>query len=391
MIITCPACKAQAKLPDSKEGAKVRCGECGRVYKALGAGRGSKGAQKTDPTRYFIIGGAALVLLILIVLVKNTPEEAPPVEEPPKVAEVKEKEKVGWDAPAVIMATNIHDLAFEKNKLMLRTKLHGQAMLDLQQVEGEKPKTFNLLSPTEQQSILDTAADDILTGDLIADWRPEDGKIVPFEEWGELQMPKDGVVVRLEVSARDLDSSETNRNVEWHLIKIGSGYKAFRWQRWLSPDEIAARDKKKRARKYEQVVLEDGSVVIEGVVRAIPHMDETPQELREEIDALIVEMTDPASRPHKLMRRLEEIGKPAIPGLLTHMANTPLETTQQAETLNLIHKTLGRITNYQTTFKVSELVGATREKQESGLKQWFGWYDRRFKRFTGPVYEDDVE
>ncbi len=391
MIITCPACKTQAKLPDSKEGAKVRCGECGRVYKALGTGRGSKGAQKTDPSRYFIIGGAALVLLILILIVKNTPEKAPPVEEPPKVAEVKVKEKVGWDAPAVIMAAKLHALAFEKNKLMLRTKLDGQAMLDLQQVEGEPAKTFKLLSPTEQQSILDTAADDILTGDLIADWEPFDGKIVPFEEWGTLQMPKDGVVLRLEVTPRDLDSSETRRYVEWHLIKKGSGYKAFRWLRWWSPEEIAARDKKKRARKYEQKTLSDGSVVVEGVVRAIPYMDETPQELRDEIDALIVEMMDPASKPHKLIRRLEEIGKPAIPGLLTHMANTPLETNEQAEALNLIHKTLGRITNYRTTFKVSELRGATREKQESGLKQWFGWYDRRFKRFTGPVYEDDED
>ncbi len=392
MIITCPACKAQAKLPDSKEGAKVRCGECGRVYKALGAGRGSKGAPKADPTRYFIIGGAALVLLILILIVKNTPDKAPPIEEAPKVAaQAPEPEKMGMDAPAVIQALKIHDLAFEKNKPLLRSCLHGQAMLNLQLEEGEKEKNFKLLSPAEQQSILDTAADEILNGDLVADWEPSDGWIVPFEEWGELQMPTNGIVLRLAVSPRDLNSSETNRHVEWHMIKTGSSYKAFRWLRWWSPEEIAARDKKKRARKYEQKTLSDGSIVVEGVVRPIPYMDETPQELRDEIDGLIVEIMDPASRPMKLMRRLEEIGKPAIPGLLTHMANTPLETSEQAEALNLISKTQYMITGYQTTFKVSELVGATREKQESGLKQWFGWYDRRFKRFTVRVFEEDED
>ena len=43
---------------------------------------------------------------------------------------------------------------------------------------------------------------------------------------------------------------------------------------------------------------------------------------------------------------------------------------------------LSDITGYVTTFKVHELLGATRERQESGLKQWFGWYDRKYNRFV---------
>ncbi|MDF1838478.1 MAG: zinc-ribbon domain-containing protein, partial [Planctomycetota bacterium] len=362
MIITCPACKAQAKLPDSKEGAKVRCGECDRIYKAVGAGRGTKGPAKTDPTRYFIIGGAVVLLLILFVITKQAPDKPAPVEETVQ-AEVKPKEAApeDWTAPSVQMAVKLHELAFAKNKPLLRANLHGQAIFDLQLAEGEKSKDIKLLAPAEQQSILDAAADDILTGDLVADWEPFDGKVIPFEEW-TVSMPKDGIVVRLEVAPRDTDSSLLNRNVEWHLIKKGSSYKAFRWMRWLSPEEIAAANKKKRARKYEQTTLSDGSIVIEGKVRVIPYMDETPQEQRDEIDAMIVEMLDPESRPFAIIRKLEEIGKPAIPGLLTHMATTPLETAEQAEGLNLINKTLERITGHRTTFKVSELVGATREK-----------------------------
>ena len=61
MLIQCTSCGAQAKLPDSKEGAKVRCPSCGHVYAARpkGAGRSSR---KDDPTKYVIIGGAILGL-----------------------------------------------------------------------------------------------------------------------------------------------------------------------------------------------------------------------------------------------------------------------------------------------------------------------------------------
>ncbi|MFT5154301.1 MAG: putative Zn finger-like uncharacterized protein, partial [Planctomycetota bacterium] len=46
MIIQCPACSTQAKLPESKEGAKVRCSDCGRVYVARPLGTRTK---KEDP------------------------------------------------------------------------------------------------------------------------------------------------------------------------------------------------------------------------------------------------------------------------------------------------------------------------------------------------------
>ena len=46
MIIECPACGARAKLPDSKEGAKVRCSECERIY--LAHPSGARASAKTS-------------------------------------------------------------------------------------------------------------------------------------------------------------------------------------------------------------------------------------------------------------------------------------------------------------------------------------------------------
>ena len=61
MLIECPFCKATAKLPEEKEGAKVRCSGCGKVYVARE--KGSK--AKTGGVNGITIGiGAGAVILI---------------------------------------------------------------------------------------------------------------------------------------------------------------------------------------------------------------------------------------------------------------------------------------------------------------------------------------
>ena len=44
---------------------------------------------------------------------------------------------------------------------------------------------------------------------------------------------------------------------------------------------------------------------------------------------------------------------------------------------------LREITGMETTFDVSVEMGATPERIRSGVKQWFGWYDRKYRRFKG--------
>ncbi len=388
MIITCPSCKAQAQIPDNKEGAKVRCGECDRVYKALSGGRRAATSKDKDLTLYFIPGGAALVLLLLFLVVRGSgKEKVIEVEEPKKVFVKKETPK-GWKAPAVQEAVKLHKMAFEQNRLLLRAQLHGGLLLEKNPLkEGQTVADFKVLTSTQQTEVLDAAVADIMDGGLVVEWDPFDGHVVPPESWAT-NMPEDTVVVRLDVAPRDKEAGLDNRHVEWHFIKTGVAFKAYGWQPWVDPEE---KKKVAKTRKFTQTTLSDGSQVVEGVIRDIPYMEETPQELQDQVEALIDELIDPESRPFKVRKALEEIGKPAIPGLLTRMANIPFEPGENAIALNLIHLTLGDITGHIATFRVSELMGATKERQESGLKQWFGWYDRKFKRFTKRVDPVDEE
>ena len=71
MIIECSRCQTRAKLPDSKEGSKVRCPECGHVC----AREDLATSPPMDPFRRLVgdtvylgaIIGTSLVLIVLIV------------------------------------------------------------------------------------------------------------------------------------------------------------------------------------------------------------------------------------------------------------------------------------------------------------------------------------
>ncbi|MEZ6004530.1 MAG: zinc-ribbon domain-containing protein [Planctomycetota bacterium] len=384
MIITCPACKAQAELPDSKEGAKVRCGECGRVYKAVrGTGRRSSTGQSQDMTKYFIIGGAVLVLLVLFIVVKNSGGTPPP----PVTTDASEKapaevaEATGWDSPAVKVVREIYDLANTGNKLMLRTKVWGQGYLDRKNAAAGLPASrFDTLPADQQAALLDEAADSLVDPEILAGWKAIDGECVPPQSWTEL-IPEKGNMVRVEIGPVDANDTRGARHSEWFLARVGSSYKVYGWQRWISDAEKEA-EKKARIGKTTQTTLTDGSKVVEGNIREVPWMDETTQEERAHIESLIDQMIDPdGTKSFRIKKELSAIGKPAIPALLNRIYRMPYQEGQVAEQLNLIHRALMDITGHQTTYNL-DLFGATVERQQSGLKQWFGWYDRKFKKFT---------
>ncbi|MGK0220563.1 MAG: putative Zn finger-like uncharacterized protein, partial [Planctomycetota bacterium] len=399
MIIECPACKSRAKLPDSKEGAKVRCSGCSRVYVAKPAragGGGGRAKPETDPTKY-VIGALGVALILgLFAMSRGKGTTAPPkvvVEEKPELEPLPDTD---WNSPVVQIAVKLHTWAFERNDILLSTSLAQEYIWkEIQAAKtaaGEEASTlpWAAIPQGDKTAFFSAVARDMMEGqdaDLIGNWSPFDGHVLDIDLWEEpykerVSPGEEVTVVRLQVAPRDIDSGLGNRWVEWAFVKLRGKHVAFSWKRWLSPEEME-KVRRNRTKKTVKRELADGSVVIEGKVRTIDYEADTPQAIRDEVDGLIVELLSPDSKPYKIQQRLKEIGKPAIPALLTQLATIPFETEEHAIQLNLVHLTLQEITGYQTTFQVSDLMGATRERQESGLLQWFGWYDRKYKRFSG--------
>jgi predicted Zn finger-like uncharacterized protein len=407
MIIQCPACKTQAQLPASKEGAKVRCSECERVYVAHPPGSRAPSKGGFDPMKLVIPTLAVIAIGIIYVMVIKAPDKEYAIEEEEEAPRVVEAaDSMGWDSPHVKFARELSDLVGAGDEQGLAARVDAEyvwrrrnegfggpiptgkpgwvledeakARADAGEPELEGPPTddraWALVSSEEKATFRAGVVADLLETELFTDWEPFNGWVVSDE-------PLD-VIVRLQVSHR-VDFELENRHVEWRFFNRNGKWKAWYWERWYTEDELNSYRRKSKGKTTKRT-LSDGSIVIEGNVRPIPHDPETSVEDRARIDTLCSQLIDLEARPAvrtTANRELREIGKPALPALLTLLAETPLETEEDAIRLNLVHLSLGDITGYNTTFKVHELLGATRERQESGLKQWFGWYDRKYGRF----------
>ena len=423
MLIQCPQCKTQAQLPESHKGSKVRCSECERIYVATPLGSTRSITKNNSLPIYLAVGGGLLLIGILVATMGSSP---PPKKKPivveEKVVEAKEPvDFMGWKSAPVRAVRELHRAALATDDTKLRSMLDGPRIWERIQTEyaeadakqAEDPATrvneasvrvpldyvskhdargWSDLGQDEQSAFMSEIIESMTNGediDLIANWRPYDGSVVDESD----------DICKVEVAVNhstDTESTE-GRTIHWQLAKHGEHWRAFSWERFYTQAEIAELVRQ-RARKTKKKTLSDGSEVFEGEPGPIAHYDDTPQSVRNEIDTLLATMLDlelPGPKTAAASRQLANIGRPAIPALLTMLYNTPLESEDQAIQLNMINETLTDITGHQTTYNPLRLLsteGVTADElNHSGIKQWFGWYQRKGKSFKKKIEEDLID
>ncbi len=364
MRIECPFCHTQARLSESQEGAQVRCGGCKKVYRAREKGAGSTGKS---PAPWLAIGLAGGLAIVLIVALRNRGDddvaranEPPPPPPPTPVAVVvSEEEQTGWESTSVRAARAFHELGRDADRTGLLAELAPS------------------LSGEERDSLIDVLTD---PEGLVAAWEPYEGEVVDEDDTS--------AVVRLSVTP--VAGGAEKRTVEWRLAWARDAWRISAFEEWLSEAE-----RRRRERGYEVVQLSDGSVVREREPEPLEHLEDTPQELRDRIDELFATMIDldltvEASRA---AGEIAEIGKPAIPILLTHLYENELETQADSIQANIavvaLRKITGQSFGYQPQAFVGSALGTTEERRTSAIHQWFAWWYREGESFTAPPVPEE--
>lgn len=434
MLIQCTSCGTQAKIPDSKEGAKVKCPECGHVYVARPTGARGRRAKQEDPTKYIIIGGAVLAAAAIGIMASRSggeEVEAKPKEEVEEVAQAPREDLTSWDGTLQTLVKKLHTAAGAGNEGILRSALDARAAYDFfpsapvtpkppapkPEADGDKIATPEMeaietpegprpewLGMTEIQRVeFANSMIALATGrgetDAVAMWQPYDGRVENLDEF-------EGTATVIMISqCTDASLGLPDRATEWRLTGTVVGDKVTDWKwiwvgRWYTDAE---RDRLGRAprKRPEKKTLTDGSVVYESTIRAIPFDVEVTAEARERITKLVDDLADPDLTGRALTKAREGVlseGKNAIPALLTKMSTIVTKggslsefTPDDGSSLQLIHESLRDITGFETTFEANVALGATRERIESGVKQWFAWYDKKYKRFSAPKEPDSVD
>jgi predicted Zn finger-like uncharacterized protein len=391
MLIECPFCHARARLSEDKEGAKVRCGECGKVYRAresLAAGR--RPAPRKSQTGIAIAIGAAVVLAIVAwVAMRSGASDPTPVRAASAATEPEPEisattDPTGFESAPVQAAVRAHTLAAAGNAASLELHLYGPL---LEQPSGDLPADVDLgpledawrtLSHAEKSAALGAAVaslTDKSEAGTVAGWTPYDG---------EVTSEGDALAV-VQLSATPAGGGTTKRTIEWRLAKQRGEWKPWAWSEWVSESDEQGLD-----RGYDIVELSDGSVVVEREPEPLGHLDDTPDDVRERLDELVPTMLDLSltRQASQAGREVIAIGKPAIPLLLTHLYENKLYTREDSIRANIAVSALREITGqyfgYQPQSLVGGALGATEERRQSSIRQWFAWWYRKADTFTGP-------
>ena len=400
MLIQCTSCKTTARLSDDKEGAKVRCPSCGHVYVARPAGSRGSTHSKSNNTQLMIFGGAGIIGVIMMAILASSNDPAPTskAEDLPELIEdLVSADLTGWDSPLVRTVRTLHKSAYQQDRIRLQGLLamdHVYAHMKTTEEREVTPSDWTVL-PRDQKVLFEEeliqGLFDSSTENVVAAWKAFDGKV--------LLEADDYASVRITLEPRDTDLGIQTRNIDWQLVKINGKWRAWSWERWISPAEMRGAIVA-RVSSTKKVTLEDGSKVLEAEPGPLAWMAGTTSEERAQIEKLIATACAPDTRGPDLFHARAEliaICKPAIPPLLTKFYELDLagfDTYENQTAAMQLHKILTEITGYSTTFKAHEALGATDERRSSGVKQWFSWYHRKFKRFecdttTAPEEEDE--
>ncbi|MEC8495411.1 MAG: zinc-ribbon domain-containing protein, partial [Planctomycetota bacterium] len=130
MLIQCTSCGTQAKIPQSKEGAKVKCPNCGHVYVARPIGARGRRDKKDDPTKMVIIGGAIVAAaLVGIMAARSGGEDVAPrkQEEVAVKVEAPREDLTSWDGTLQKLVRQLHTAAMAGNEGRLVAGLDARA------------------------------------------------------------------------------------------------------------------------------------------------------------------------------------------------------------------------------------------------------------------------
>ena len=373
MQIVCPSCRAEAQVPSSKEGARVRCGACGRVYTAEPRRAPGKRRRRRGGLSLAIFGGAAALGLVLFFAVRRQEPAvlSGPTQVAPEPTATAPVDLTGWASPPVLAGRALFEAA---------------AAGDAARLEALRAPDAPALAPEQG-------------GERLADWKPFDGEVLSE---GDAE-----AAVRLSAGGTSPETASETRLFEVQLVRDGGAWKVAGWKRWLSLDEQKRAAELERAaaaraaRSSEPVIetrkMTDGTVVYEFEPRPVPFPESTPQELRERITASAARLTDFSLRPTEntaAKQELVAIGAPALPALLTALYELPLVTDVDAMRVNLVNQCLEEITGTSMGFSPQiqngSGVGTTEDLRRSSIRRWFAWWEREGATFEGPPAAVDL-
>jgi len=395
--VRCPQCSASYAIPEDYLDERVKCKHCQmtfvpRVSLEKPARRKRGGSAVTKPLVNIALLGIAILVVIIIY---NANQEAPkPVKAaPPRLP------LLSTNSPMYIVFEEFADAIRSKNSLKVAQAVNLEQVYSDRKVKDEPP-WHNL---TQEKK---AAWTDGFTKELFEDKKWEIFWIFePLKPDDTVPIPKDCKSLEFNVTMNPLqDQWFVNGEILVRTDFVDGVWKVSRWDIKKDPRPPGWGKKKKKAHGYHKKLGKPGAKTITDAdgqkqTRAfiepqpLDHLEDTPPELRKEIDQAIERIMDPDEVPKVFkasMRRLVEIGKPAIPRLLTKFYEVKGSTEDERIALRLVVDVLRDITGESFGYTPSKF-DASNQQRKAALGFWFGWWSKNWWRDDFRAHEQDEE
>ena len=399
--VFCPDCGTAFRVPSENLDLRIKCSHCARLFVAKTALKPASNAKEKQ--MYWLVGGLLVVVLGIGIAIKSmggdsnaaeqknaaelsTPRKTPIDDRNPRVSDVK-KWFEGMSNGRELDIESTCDLDRMKDQLGLAPgKLLGnlpdseRASLRMQIVaaltKGPETALFRDLTWGYGQLGSENQATGS-SGEVEADLNPKDEK--KYRTGG-----------RIKIAFESQKDASSARVVRWEFLQkpelktdVAKAASAHKVQKDIG-----------ETKKVVRMIEGKAKTVEEAEIVPLAHLEDTPEPLRQEIDAAIATLIDSekgAKEVTKARLRLAEIGRPAIPRLLTKFHELPGKTPEERLSLNQIVRLLVDMTNQAYGYAPDD-ASATEEQRTSALKRYYAWWTNNHDRYTGKpkLEEEDV-
>lgn len=329
--------------------------------------------------------GAIVLIVVFAVWMTSGDDKPKPVEKP-----VERGPDIGWNHPSVVATATWMGMVASDNRVDLAISTDLDAFQRRFKLTDQRP--VSSLSGDEYSVLKDAILERLTKGDetkLLRDFEPYTGKLA---EVAMHTQPSGRAVLEIQArpAVRDQFLSDATVEVSFQTRAgriVIDGFQVITLPREKPKPVVKSTASHDVIAKPEKKVIErDGKKfsVWEAEIVPLPHLADTPEPIRAEIDRLVGELIrmDAEMRPRdrtRVKRRLTEIGKPAVPRLLTRFSEIPATTKDGVSQLTQIDALLRDLSGQAFGFTPAQqtVLSSTQENEDarvSALKQWYAWW-----------------
>lgn len=348
-----------------------------------------------------IIGGGAVVVVLGIIIVASSGGTPPP---PPP--EVKAAPEMGWGTERVQLTAKWMQAIGKSDRIELAVSTDLDAF-QKRFALGDS-RMVSTLSGEARTQLKDQILDALLTKDetkLLREFEPYNGRLVDASmvtaATGRASLDinaKPEVRDRYVAPEGSIEVSFTTRDGKL----LVDGFSVTSEPKVKVEKVVKPKVRHDVIKKPDSKVVERGGKkfrIYEAEVVPLEHLADTPPELRAEIDRLIPELTRADLVPRersKIKARLRDIGKPAVPRLLTRFNDIKADSPEGVAQLTQIDALLRDMSGQAWGFSAAQntVLASAKENEDarqSALKQWYAWWYYSFDKPLDAAFDKEDE